>query len=90
MLVFTLKQAEEGEGGGGIAWRYLANTAAMRRFFFNLLLSFPPSRWAEDTPRLGCCPSQSWLFFLPQRQNLWVLILRILKCVCLHKPPIDI
>lgn len=36
MLVFTLKEAEDGEGGGGIAWRYLANTAAMRRFFFFL------------------------------------------------------
>lgn len=34
-------------------------------FFLNFLLSSPPSR-------LGCFPSQSWLFFLPQRQNLWV------------------
>lgn len=40
-MLFTLKQTEGGEEGGEIGWRYLANMAAARQFFFNLLLKAP-------------------------------------------------
>lgn len=41
--------------------------------FFNPLLSSPPSCQVENIPLFRCFPAQRWWFYLPHKQNLWIL-----------------